>query len=315
MSKSILGLCCMVDQLRKTKIEKNGKLVNTEIFCSRTMRLANFTVEKAKEKALQNLDDLLTLLDYCRIHKIKCFRISSDLFPLILDDNYQPKYSLDFAKDKLIKIGEFAKSHGIYLLVHPCQLVNLASPNLQVFELSKAILLHHLNFLEMMGTDSTSVMIIHLGGSYGDKKETKKVWVQRFAELPKSVSERIVIENCERQYNIRDCLDIHYQTGVSVVFDTHHYECYNLIHPGEFKETPDQFLPEVVKTWESRIPVFHISNQRENSKIGAHSDYIENVPDYLLEFLKTYVIRLEVEAKKKELAIFKLREKYSHIFE
>ena len=55
----------------------------------------------------------------------------------------------------------------------------------------------------------------------------------------------------------------------------------------------------------------HISEQKENARIGAHSDYIETIPDLL--FKLDTDIDIEVEAKQKELAIFKLYDKYPQL--
>ena len=58
-------------------------------------------------------------------------------------------------------------------------------------------------------------------------------------------------------------------------------------------------------------PKFHVSEQGEG-RCGHHSDYIEVIPDYLLEIPEKYGVNIDImiEAKKKELAIFKIYKKY-----
>lgn len=58
-------------------------------------------------------------------------------------------------------------------------------------------------------------------------------------------------------------------------------------------------------------PKFHVSEQGQG-KCGHHSDYIENIPEYLLEIPQKYNTNIDImiEAKMKEMAIFKLYEKY-----
>lgn len=303
-----LGLCCIVNELRKCKI--NGK--KTEIFTGRTINArVHYTVEKAIAKATQNCKDLLKLLQYCKEHQIKSFRVGSDLFPRFDDPEVQ-NYTIDFAKADLKIAGDFAKLHNIRILQHPCQLVNIASPKEEVWNSSVKILEHHCDILDAMGMDNNSILIIHGGGSYGNKNGTIETWISRFSELPKRVRDRLVIENCEKQYNINDCLYISSKTGIPVVFDTHHHECYNISYSDEVKETPEQFLPKVIQTWGSRTPIMHVSNQKEGARLGAHSDYITKFPEYLLEFIKDnkVTIHLEVEAKAKESAIYALRAQY-----
>ena len=73
------------------------------------------------------------------------------------------------------------------------------------------------------------------------------------------------------------------------------------------------YIPLILKTWTRRKikPKFHVSEQG-NGRIGHHSDYINELPEYLLEIPRKYNINIDImiEAKKKELAIFKLYEKY-----
>ena len=72
----------------------------------------------------------------------------------------------------------------------------------------------------------------------------------------------------------------------------------------------------ILETWKKRgiKPKFHVSEQGEG-RVGHHSDYIETIPDYLLEIPEKYGVHIDImiEAKKKELAILKLYEKYPYL--
>ena len=72
----------------------------------------------------------------------------------------------------------------------------------------------------------------------------------------------------------------------------------------------------VLASWGERRAVMHISEQKPDSRIGSHSDFIENIPEYMLAIPAEYGVGvdIEVEAKAKEMAIFKLYEKYSSVF-
>ena len=81
---------------------------------------------------------------------------------------------------------------------------------------------------------------------------------------------------------------------------------------------PKQFLPLVLQTWgENRIPVMHVSSQKEGAKLGAHADFIRELPEISLKFFSTIengkTVHLEVEAKAKEAAIYSLRQKYNFL--
>ena len=150
-----------------------------------------------------------------------------------------------------------------------------------------------------LGKDS--VLVIHGGGVYGDKPGAIKRWVENYCKLPQIVRNRLVLENCEKCYSIIDCLKISNLVSkasgdkLPVVLDTHHFECYKKLHPKESFLDPSEYIELILETWTDKgvKPKFHVSEQG-SGKIGHHSDYIE----------------IMIEAKKKELSIQKLYDKY-----
>ena len=162
-----------------------------------------------------------------------------------------------------------------------------------------------------MGVDS--VMVVHGGGMYGDKEKTKIRWCEQFQELPENVKKRLVLENCEKSFSIKDCLEVSNRINIPIVFDTHHFECYKLLHPDEDFEDASVYIPLILETWKKRgiKPKFHVSEQG-SGRCGHHSDYINEIPEYLLEIPQKYGIQIDImiEAKCKELAILKLYQKY-----
>jgi UV DNA damage endonuclease len=100
------------------------------------------------------------------------------------------------------------------------------------------------------------------------------------------------------------------------VFDTHHYECYNKLHPNEILKSPEYYIPLILETWKKRNikPKFHVSEQGAG-KCGHHSDYIQILQNYLLDIPTKYSTNIDImiEAKMKEKAIFKLYKKYKFL--
>lgn len=166
--------------------------------------------------------------------------------------------------------------------------------------------------LDRLGCDQHSVMVVHGGATYNNKAQTKERWVKNFGLLPANVQRRLVLENCEKCFNIEDCLDVSAKCGVPVVFDTHHYTCYNLLHPAEKFKPEKEYLPAILETWHRRNikPKFHVSEQapccegEKKVKIGKHSAFIEALPAFLLDIAEP--IDIMIEAKQKEQAIAQL---------
>jgi UV DNA damage endonuclease len=309
-SRICLGLCCINTELRERK--------KFPVFNSRTCIRKNFTVEKAKELALQNIRDLPEMMTWNYEHNINCFRLSSDMFPHFTDTETE-KYTIDFAEEDLIWAGGLAKALDQRVLMHPGQYNQVGSPNKKTFEKTIEDLEHHANILDTMDIGKDGVIIVHGGGTYGDKENTKRRWIEQFDDLPQNVKNRLVIENCERQYSTRDCLDISEECRIPVVFDFHHYNCYNIIYKNRKQEGIMDLMSEIVETWtntnRNRI-IMHVSEQG-SGRIGHHSDYIENIPNEIFQILDEYpsiYIDLEVEAKMKEKAIKKIYDKYPGLF-
>ena len=301
-----LGLCCLNMTLR-------GQ--NPSIFSSRKMIIRTIKqkgIESLKQKIIQNLQDVLTMMDWNEANGIKVFRLSSEMFPHKTNPKVQD-YSFDFAIDLLRAIGEKSKQLNQRLTFHPGQYNVVGTPNLKTFQQTCRDLKYHADVLDLMNLDQNSVMVVHGGGIYGDKEKTKERWCQQYKMLPENVQKRLVLENCEKCFSIKDCIDIHKKINIPIVFDTHHYNCYKLLHPDEHFKHPSYYIPDILLSWMRKNikPKFHVSEQGPG-KCGHHSNYIENIPDYLLEIPNKYNVDIDImiEAKMKELAIMKLYEKY-----
>lgn len=298
-----LGLCCLNTELR----DKN-------IFCSRTVTRANFTVEKAKQLALQNLRDAATMMEWNAQHHIYHFRLSSDIFPHYTDDETEP-YTMDFAQEELTRLGQLAKKLNQRITMHPGQFNQIGTPTASVFQKTIADLSMHAEILDRMDTDpSESILCIHGGGVYGNKKKTIERWISQFQTLPEPVRRRVAIECCEKCYSIEDCLEIAKACSIPMILDTHHDQCYRKLHPTERIKPIEEYIPDVLATWKG-VAIFHISEQRPDARVGAHSDFIKEIPHYLLEIPEKYgrKIAIEVEAKMKEQAIQQLYKTYPEL--
>ena len=302
-----LGLCCLNTELRKDRI-----------FCSRTVIRANFTVEKAQKLALQNIADIEKLCEWNYRHNIFVLRLSSDIFPHFTDEKVE-RYDMSFAMDALQKAGEAAKKYRQRINFHPGQYNQIGAVDESVFTKTCEDLKMHADILEAMGVGVDGILCIHGGGVYGNKKKTMERWTEQFQRLPENVKNRVCIENCERCYSVEDCLYLSERCNIPIILDSHHFDCFNMLFRKgkEGKEQPIDIsvvLPQILESWQRRgmKPLFHIAEQRPGGRVGAHSDFVEIIPDYMLSIPEKFGmgVDIEVEAKMKEQAIMHLYEKY-----
>ena len=301
-----LGLCCLNTTLRNQK---------PTIFSSRKMIIKSIKqkgIDALKDKIIQNLKDTLQLIEWNEQNGIKVFRLSSELFPHKTNPKVE-NYTYDFAMDLLKQIGDLAKKYNQRLTFHPGQYNVVGTPDEKAFQHTIDDLSYHADVLDYMGMDENSVMVVHGGGVYGDKEKTKDRWCEQYHMLPDNVKKRLVLENCERCFSIKDCLNISKRVNIPVVFDTHHFNCYKQLHPNEDFKSAGFYIPFILNTWKRKQikPKFHVSEQG-SGRCGHHSDYIEVIPNYLLNIPDKYNTHIDImiEAKAKELAIMKLYEKY-----
>jgi len=304
-----LGLCCLNTVLRQQK---------PTVFSSRKMIIRSIKergIDELKDKIIQNLKDTLTLIDFNEENGIKVFRLSSEMFPHKSNPKVED-YTFDFAKDLLTQIGEKARQYNQRITFHPGQYNVLGSPTPNAVKHTICDLDYHATVLDLMGMGKDSVMVIHGGGVYGNKREAIARWCETYLSLPSHIRKRLVLENCEKCFSIVDCLNISKKVGVPVVFDTHHFNCYIKLHPTQLFYQASFYIPFILHTWKRRgiKPKFHVSEQG-SGRCGHHSDYIEKIPDYLMEIPKKYGVDIDImiEAKMKEQAIFKLYQKYPNL--
>jgi len=302
-----LGFACINTALR----EKN-------IFCSRTVRLKTIEekgIEYVKDLVRQNIKDLALHVQWNYENGIRIMRMSSEMLPHYGNPK-APKYNMRFITKELQNIGNIARLYKQRLTFHPGQFNVLSTESEKVFQNTKEELKWHADLMDVMGLDQNSIIVIHGGGLYGNKETAIERFISNFKRLDENVKRRLVLENCENSYNIEDVLYISDIINIPIIFDTHHYSCYNIKKSVKMKKAKD-YIPLILNTWIRRNikPKFHISEQKPDARIGAHSDYVQCIPDYLLEIKEKYGIDIDImiEAKMKEKSVFKLYELYPEL--
>ncbi len=271
----------------------------------RTCRIRTVEIEgmkKIKELTLLNLHSVKTILEWNQENGINFFRVSSDIVPF----GSHEILSWDWWCDEEVlaitsEIQKLRKIHGMRLSVHPGQYTIINSPNEKVVRNAFRDIEYHNKLLNLMGgTD----MVIHVGGVYGDKVEAKKRWVNNYRQLSGDIKKKLILENDDKSFHVQDVLDIHNETGVPVCFDIHHHNC-NRFEGLEITK----LLDRVVHSWEGvRLPKMHISSGKNSKTDTAHHDYILKEDfDAFIDLLSGRNIDLMFEAKKKELAVLKIK--------
>jgi UV DNA damage endonuclease len=256
--------------------------VNETLPCSAagTFRLASYTPERLETTVAANLACLRQILEWNVAHGLLFFRMGSGIVPFgsheVNTFPWQERFASDFQA-----LGEYVRQHGLRISFHPDQFVVLNSPDPAIVRRSVAELVYQGSMLDLMGLDSTAKLQIHAGGAYGDKGAALARWTDTFHTLvPEAVKTRLVVENDDRLYSLRECLSLHDMTGVPILFDNFHHECLN--HGEPMREA----LRLAAATWHPThdgVPMLDYSSQALDERRGKHTTTL--VPALFEKFL------------------------------
>jgi UV DNA damage endonuclease len=159
---------------------------------------------------------------------------------------------------ELRALGQKAKELDIRLSFHPSQFIVLNSADPDLVRKSVQDLASQAEMLDLMELGPEAVMVIHVGGTYGDSLASRARWVDTWKTLPEPVRRRLVLEHDDLRFSAADVLWIHAQTGVRLVFDYQHFWCLNP-EQADLKETFGKFM----STWPAgQQPKIHFSSPR-----------------------------------------------------
>lgn len=266
-------------------------------FKYKTLRFESLDRERFDEVVKHNLKILQDMIIYNAQNEIKMFRITSDLIPFGSDSRmiypWQNSYTYEFSA-----VGESAKKFDIRLSMHPGQYCVLNSLNKEVVVRAIRDLEYHCDILDLLNTSAHSKIVLHVGGAYGDKAQAIKRFEDAYNSLSSRIKERLVIENDERIYNIKEVLEIGEKLGIPVVFDNLHHK---INPPSDILEEDIYWIERANKTWKAKdgTQKIHFSTQDKDKREGAHSKYI-GVNEFL-DFIMSY--KASLSSTKKDIDI------------
>jgi UV DNA damage endonuclease len=262
-------------------------------------------LEYASELALANAIDLVRIIQWNEDHGIKIFRMGSGIFPWGTEYDLRNLPQYDIISNVLKSAGDLATQYGHRITAHPDHFVKLGSSKPQVVENSIKDLELHSKVFDLMGLSNTpyNAINIHVGMNFSE--ETAQRWVDNFRKLSPTLQSRMVVENDDKE-NAFSTLQLftylHSALNIPITFDYFHHQ----FHSDGL--TTQDAAELAASTWpENVIPLFHYSesknlNENVSGNPRAHSDYVFNkIDDFGL------TINVDLEAKAKELALFKYR--------
>jgi len=301
-----LGYCCINLSLKPLGISTNRGMIK-RTFIEKGIAYAG-------EISLKNIVDLKKILQWNVEHGIRIFRMSSSLFPWMSEYHFSELPNYAEIKSNLEEIGKYVLDNDLRVGFHPGQYCVLPSPTERVVNNTVYDLDKHAEILDLMGLPQNYKysLNIHVGGTYGDKESSLKRFAKNFKRLSKSTQSRLVVENDDKasQYSVVDLYNgLHKEIGIPITFDFFHH----LFCTGDLSQ--EQAARLAATTWPDYTrPLAHFSSSKklnEDAKVieRSHADFLYDVIPPIGE-----IFDIEIEAKSKELALFKYIEQCKNGF-
>jgi UV DNA damage endonuclease len=304
-----MGLCC---QFLEPKVKRDGSTIYENIIDEKLLQLGaykdgKYSRERILETYRNNVEEHLRIIPKLVENSIKSFRLTSGLFPLF-------DFCGDIARtdptvlDKLSKLGQEFRKHGIRVTCHPGQFCVISSDSDKTVENSIKELEYHAWIFDAMGLDNNPYYAINI---HGGKRGRSERLIEVYKSLPENVKNRLTLENDEKCYNVKELMRIHDMVSVPIVFDSHHYNFGN-----DDLSFEDSYMA-TLGTWGAIKPLQHLSNTEIGmetapfNKKRAHSAFIHNIPSLQLQGMQEDTIDVDIEAKMKNIALLKIRKDFN----
>ncbi|KIY01234.1 uncharacterized protein Z520_02786 [Fonsecaea multimorphosa CBS 102226] len=259
---------------------------------------------------LANARDIVKMLRWNDRYGIKFLRLSSEMFPFASHDVYGYKLA-PFASEVLAEAGRVAAELGHRLTTHPGQFTQLGSPRKEVIQASLRDLDYHCEMLDLLRLppqlNRDAVMILHMGGVFGDKAATIARFKENYVKLPQGVKDRLVLENDDVSYSVHDLLPVCEELNIPLVLDFHHH---NIVFDADKVREGTQDIMDlygrITATWTRKgitqkmhysEPVPSAITARQRRKHNPRPATLPPCPPDM---------DLMIEAKDKEQAVFEL---------
>jgi UV DNA damage endonuclease len=271
-----------------------------------------------------SLEHLRAIFAYLDDVDIRMYRMTAGLVPYATHPELtQFRGQVEECETELAELGRLAAELDLRLSSHPGQYIVLNSEDPDIRASAARDLELQAELFAAMDLPPEAVVVLHVGGAAGGKAEGMARFCAGFESLSDRARGRLVIENDDRTFSLRDVLGLSERIGLPVVWDILHHHC------NDPDAIPDREALELaLGTWPAGVvPKIHYSTpktalEERRKRVGrrverswvlpqlrAHADMID--PIAFEHFRReTAGLRFDVmlEAKAKDLALLRLRE-------
>lgn len=261
--------------------------------------------------------------------ELRMVRLTSDMLTAYTHDNWSYFYKrpdvIARIEQLFAGVGNLAREKDVRLSFHPGQFCVLASASEAIVNKSIEEFEYHADMARYMGYGKKFQdfkINVHISGKAGPEGIRNA-----YKRLTTEARSCITIENEENAWGLDDCISI--TDLVPIVLDVHHH----WVKTGEYISALDPRIDRIVQSWRGVRPAMHYSISREDYLVDHNTSLMPNYQQLLEDGFKKQKLRahsdfmwstavndwvhahwawtdIQVEAKAKNLASFKLHEQW-----
>lgn len=153
-----------------------------------------------------------------------------------------------------------------------------------------------------MELDNSAKIQIHVGGTYNDKNSSSDRFIKNYNTfLSDEAKSRLVIENDDYRFSLRDYLRVHDKTNVPVLFEVFHHECMN---DGQSIHDAIRSADNAWKKNRDGVMMLEYSSQEPNFRKGKHASTLDEIKfkNFIFSTIDcSYDLMLEIKEKEKSV--------------
>jgi UV DNA damage endonuclease len=261
----------------------------------------------------RSIEYLDAVFDYLDAIDVRVYRMSSQVIPYGTHPTlpqFDYRRQLDEASQPLARLADKATQFGLRLSTHPGQYTVMNAVDDSIVEKAIADIEANALLLDQLRQPPEAVIVIHVGGGYGDRAAALERWVRACDRLSGRARSRLALENDEFLFGLEDVLAVSRRTGVRVVLDVHHHRLL-----GGRDADLAEAIDAAAKTWPAGVkPKVHLSSVSTMLRSTSRPPQLRNHADLVTPWDLEAVVRsaplpldIVLEAKAKDVALLNLR--------
>lgn len=201
---------------------------------------------------------------YLRRQDIRMYRLSAELAPYVTHPD-MPWFhgQIDECAAELAAVGRLARADGLRLSFHAPATAVLNAHDRATAAKAAADLDALARLLDSLGQEPEAVVVLHVGGVYGDRHAAGQRFIERYHALPAATRRRLALEHDDDRFSVADVAWIHDHTGIPLVYDHLHHRCHN-----PEKLDTIEALSLCLRSWPEGVrPKVHFSSPRTAMRV------------------------------------------------